>query len=710
MELVPFKVMMMVRIIATFSVISLILSAAYVCKEGDCDKEGVLTQNAQVDAIVATTSASIYNNWTKMNPSSGPPARGDFGFAYDFSSDRGILFGGVHWPAPFLNDTWAYDYHRNAWTNMNPAAAPSARGFFDLVYDSINDRIILFGGGDPLGGGCAFNFNDTWAYDFDGNKWTNKTPNNSPSPRGDYSIVYDSRVDRTILFGGIDQDQSWLNDTWIYDFANNTWTNVTPIHSPSERHGGGMSYDAQNDRIILFGGGSDALNFNDTWSYDYKTNSWTELTPSISPSKRSSPALTYDSNNNHVILFGGSPSASQFFNDTWTYDFNANAWTNMNPSQSPTKRTAVGFTYDSRSNRALIFGGWNGGCIDETWAYVLGPNMNLGWDVTKDGFSFRNYGYLNSDFGGHCFGMADMSIRIFKDEVNIHQFDASANTTYQLQQNDGMLEWAILYYHMKQLEAWTAIRTALLPISEVVTEFDNLRNIIASGEPALLCAGSSSDLVGQKHAVVAYGLSTVDNQTYTVSIYDCNFNGTKRFVTVNIATGSFEMPGYSNFNKFIAFKVGANVGNVLLDFTNTLWVRADCPVNLTLYDSQRDSVGELLNGGETHIIILSQPLNQNYTIEILGTGNGAYNLTVVRVDDNDIIYRNSSGNITQGARISYRISITDGGLELTEVVENVALIAMIAIAVTIIVIASVLFVVLRRTKARNPPDPSPPIN
>jgi diguanylate cyclase (GGDEF)-like protein len=46
---------------------------------------------------------------------------------------------------------WAYDYESNTWTALSPAVAPSARGWHAMAYSDIDQKIVLFGGGDnPL--------------------------------------------------------------------------------------------------------------------------------------------------------------------------------------------------------------------------------------------------------------------------------------------------------------------------------------------------------------------------------------------------------------------------------------------------------------------------------------------------------------------------------------------------------------------------------
>jgi hypothetical protein len=146
-----------------------------------------------------------------------------------------------------------------------------------LVYDSESDRIILFGGATGATRETASILNDTWAYDYNTNTWTEMAK--GPEDHLGYRMAYDSESDRSILFGGMVYPRiKLLNDTWAYDFNTDTWTEMQPSTSPPVRNYHAMAYDTQADRVILFGG-SDSRDkgIPDTWAYDFNTNTWQEL-------------------------------------------------------------------------------------------------------------------------------------------------------------------------------------------------------------------------------------------------------------------------------------------------------------------------------------------------------------------------------------------------------------------------------------------------
>ena len=309
------------------------------------------------------------NNWTRMDPPATPSPRSYHAMAYDSESDRVILFGGEDTTA-VLGDTWAYDFNSNGWTNADPPTRPVRRVYHAMAYDSESDRVILFGGS---GNGDVFN--DTWAYDFNLNTWTDMDPAVRPPPRYGHAMAYDSQSDRVILFSGYGLNGNYFDDTWAYDFNANKWTNKDPLPKPPMRYCHATAYDAQSDRVILFGGDLAGGLFNDTWAYDFNTNAWTDMAPGLSPPATLCDAMAYDSESDRVILFGGYVSGVGVSNDTWAYDFNTNTWTNLDPPAKPPVRYEHAMAYDSGSDRLIMFGGaGSSGYFNDTWAYDFNKN------------------------------------------------------------------------------------------------------------------------------------------------------------------------------------------------------------------------------------------------------------------------------------------------------------------------------------------------
>ena len=373
-------------------------------------KSNVTTANHPNIPLIQSNITQSSTDWVEMNPAVSPPARyHHWGHtAYDSESDIIILFSGDSGPyQKIFNDTWAYNYNTNTWTNITtPESKIVARLGAEMAYDSESDRIIVFGGWKWEPSHSIYqdktDVGETWSYDYNNNTWTNHTTENSPPFRGACSMSYDEANDRMIMFGGFDSEMyfgpddtmPFYNDTWAYDYNTNTWTNMRPSVCPPSLGNHQSVFDSESNKTILFGGRpwKNSYNVDETWVYDYSENIWTNMSPMIHPSKRGSVGMTYNSKIDRVLLFGGAsltpPYDLTYLGDTWSYDYNTNTWTDMNSPSPPSMRLSHSFDYDSESEVAIIFGGKaenkQGSQFEvaDTWAYkyqanVPSPPLNL---------------------------------------------------------------------------------------------------------------------------------------------------------------------------------------------------------------------------------------------------------------------------------------------------------------------------------------------
>jgi N-acetylneuraminic acid mutarotase len=253
--------------------------------------------------------------WTRLAPTT---TRTTDGYAfYDSKSNRLMILGVNDKDFNLVKQDWIYDPTTDRLIKKDAGDRPDVAG---IVYDAESDRAI----------GFTTHF-QTWAYDFDHDRWTQKAPITHPPARDWYGIAYDQGMDRVVLFGGEpDVGEPDLADTWTYDYNTDTWKQMSPAKSPPGRHYLAMAYDPVSRRTILFGGATGFQNLEkplcDTWAYDLARNTWTQLSPGTSPSARGWHALGYDSVTRKIVLFGGGVDRDHFLNDTWLFDASANSW------------------------------------------------------------------------------------------------------------------------------------------------------------------------------------------------------------------------------------------------------------------------------------------------------------------------------------------------------------------------------------------------
>ena len=249
---------------------------------------------------------------------------------YDSKSDRVINYLDVRVSgssAVPIGKTIAYDFNSDSLVEMSPALIPVGYVGAQLAYDSESDRVILFAGYDFINNKL---YDETWVYDYNSNTWTKMDPAVHPGDRNYQNMTYIPSIDRVILFGG-DSFRPPVSETWLYDYNTDSWTQVNVVNTPPDLYYGSMVYVSSIDRVILFGGVNAKTGdfLGETWSFNPVSMDWENLAPAVSPGPRAWHAMAYDSRADKVILFGGGAGKDAWTNETWSYDPKTNTWTDL---------------------------------------------------------------------------------------------------------------------------------------------------------------------------------------------------------------------------------------------------------------------------------------------------------------------------------------------------------------------------------------------
>jgi hypothetical protein len=225
--------------------------------------------------------------WIQLIPSGPlPPPRLVFAAAYDSKTDSMIIFGGNDCFSTLFNDVWVLSNANGVsgtptWTQLQPAGvAPLAREFPAVVYDSINNRLTVFGGGTTTS--TSGYMNDVWVLENANGTggtpaWIELSPTGGPpSPRGGPTGVYDEINNRMTVFGGVSASDSFLNEVWVLSDANGVgspaWTELGPFETFAQaRSGHSAVYSPVRNEMVVFGGvisagPSGVTDINDIWT------------------------------------------------------------------------------------------------------------------------------------------------------------------------------------------------------------------------------------------------------------------------------------------------------------------------------------------------------------------------------------------------------------------------------------------------------------
>jgi hypothetical protein len=154
------------------------------------------------------------------------------------------------------------------------------------------------------------------------------------------------------------------------------------VSGPGARAAQGMAYDAARGRVVLFGGAGPSGVLGDTW--EWNGFSWT-LMATTGPSPREFCAMAYDSRIGQTVLFGGYAQGAVTgpVADTWLWD--GVTWKQLAPSNAPSARYDHAMAYDSARGRTVLFGGFNGVELGDTWEFDGAQWMPVGGGTTGPG-------------------------------------------------------------------------------------------------------------------------------------------------------------------------------------------------------------------------------------------------------------------------------------------------------------------------------------
>jgi len=327
-------------------------------------------------------------SWTEARPSGTPPAARVYAAGvYDPTSNSMIVFGGSNCSTGYFNDVWVLSGANGqgssqAWTQLATSGTPpAARESASAIYDSVNNILTIY-----AGDAGASPFSDVWVLSHaNGNggtpTWTQLSPSGvAPVARTGQSATYDSVNNRMTIFGGVN-GSSTLTDSWILTAANGIgspgWISLSTTGTAPSLAYDSAVYSQAADEMFVFGGTSTAdklqpqshaFTLTDANGLANVAAEWVLGGPAV----RYAQTAFYDSVTNNWFVWGGQhASASNLnFNDYWQATNIVGSsnlqWNKLLESGSvPSARYGQTGLYDSGSNRLMIFGGSNGKCKND---------------------------------------------------------------------------------------------------------------------------------------------------------------------------------------------------------------------------------------------------------------------------------------------------------------------------------------------------------
>ncbi|HEX5018377.1 MAG TPA: kelch repeat-containing protein [Actinomycetes bacterium] len=299
--------------------------------------------------LVGSTWQQV-NLWYTTNPL-GPSVREHSAMATAPNGAGVVLFGGRRFSTNY-GDTWLWN--GTAWAKALPPTAPSPRHGHTMALDPHTDRTMLYGDGMGVLG-------DVWLWD--GATWT---PGLAPPVPALHEAQLVASGGSLFLHG---TDGAVSARHYLVEWTGNAWVVRLTRDVPAYRYANGWAVDDVNHRIVMFGGsrfegyaGTTPIwtVFGDTWVFGTE---WTQVAGGPSPPPRDDVAMTWDAQRQQAVLFGGSSS-----NDTWTWD--GAMWSQHVTAVAPSARHKAAMAYDPQRHTVVLYGGYQGYTVfTDTWEW-----------------------------------------------------------------------------------------------------------------------------------------------------------------------------------------------------------------------------------------------------------------------------------------------------------------------------------------------------
>jgi len=282
-----------------------------------------------------------------------------------------------------MDDLWAYDVMANRWICLYPGSHldeltltvdangfevdatgqpipvnQSVHGYELLTYDTHLRKFMMMPSGNMydncaprralwgIGQGHRPVNCSPWFYDVATGRFELRPVSGAyandrgyPSSVGD-NFVYIPSLRKSFLRLNSDPD----NDVWFYDYATNSWTEVTPSGPRPASYDACTSYDPKRERIYFAHG-------NTLSTYDLATNAWS-LSAAPNAWGTNHSFMNYDSVNDVAVMVNTATDPQDL--GVFVYDPGSNAWTRVSTSVPAGVISHVNAFYDPFLNAHFV--------------------------------------------------------------------------------------------------------------------------------------------------------------------------------------------------------------------------------------------------------------------------------------------------------------------------------------------------------------------
>lgn len=306
------------------------------------------------------------NSWNATTKSGAPAARNAHTAVW--TGTEMIVWGG--WDSVYHDTGGRYSPSTNSWVATSTSGAPAARTAHAAVWTGT--EMIVWGGFDDTN-----IFKDGGRYNPLTDSWVSTTTTGAPAGRYYHTAVWTGS--RMIVWGGGGPGGRVFKSGGRYDPSNDSWAKTKKTGAPSAR---AVHTAVWTGTEMIVWGGHKYLNpgtiqFDTGGRYNPSTNSWTKVSTSGAPYKRSSHTAVWTGT--EMIIWGGSSNSPISQTTGGRYNPTSNSWKTVSTVHCPSGRyvhTAVW-----TGTEMIVWGGFYGSDRLKTGARY--NPVSDSWSATK---------------------------------------------------------------------------------------------------------------------------------------------------------------------------------------------------------------------------------------------------------------------------------------------------------------------------------------
>ncbi|XP_061338002.1 acyl-CoA-binding domain-containing protein 4 isoform X1 [Gastrolobium bilobum] len=321
-------------------------------------------------------SIGVYDQWIAP-PVSGPSPKARYEHGAAVVLDKMYIYGGNH-NGRYLNDLHVLDLRTWTWLKIDakvvvePTDSSSSVTLSPCAGHSLipwENKLLSIAGHTKDPGESI----QVKVFDLQKETWsTLKTYGKPPVSRGGQSVTLVGTS--LVIFGGQDAKRTLLNDLHILDLETMTWDEIDAVGvppSPRSDHAAAVHVERY---LLIFGGGSHAICYNDLHVLDLQTMEWSRPTQlgEIPTPRAGHAGMTVGEN---WFIVGGGDNKSGV-SETVVLNMSTLTWSRVTSVQGrvPVASEGLSLVVSSYDGEDVLvsFGGYNGRYNNEV--YVLKPS------------------------------------------------------------------------------------------------------------------------------------------------------------------------------------------------------------------------------------------------------------------------------------------------------------------------------------------------